>query len=179
MNRFAALLLLACSAPRLHAAGCAATPEAAVHNAVGTGQQAGANTGTGGYRVQDVHVDAVMRRVWVRVARCDDPSQPPVLVPLNIARAQNAPVPSLAPQQQATATSTAAPAPMQTVAIHAGDAVKVVFASATVQMELEGTADTQAALGDMMNVTLKRRGDEPPHRIHGVLRADHRVEVQQ
>ncbi len=166
---------------RLHAQGCAPTPEAAVQGAIGSvAQLAGSTSGTG-YRVQDVQVDTVLHRVWVRVSHCGDTGQPLVMVPLRAALAWGPQPGGQAPYASAPglpAEQHFSPAPVQMAAVHPGDAVKVFFASESVRMEIEGTADTQAALGEGMSVTLKRRGDEPPHRIRGVLRADHRVEVE-
>ncbi len=172
-----AALFLLLYGMRLPAQLCAATPEAAAQSAIGTGAPAAAGGSASGYRVQDVQVDAVMHRVWVRVSHCDDPSQPLVLVPMRATLASGTPVtqsssPNTLGQQRTIAS------PVQIAAIHAGDAVKIFFASQSVQMEIEGTADTQAAIGEGVSVTLKRMRDEPPHRIRGVLRADHRVEVE-
>ncbi len=61
--------------------------------------------------------------------------------------------------------------------LRAGDPVLVIFASSAVQLEMEGTADQAASVGDTLGVSLKRRNDEPVHRMRGILRADHRVEV--
>ncbi len=161
-------------ASHLHAAGCAVTPEAAVHSAIGQSSPAVLQVADTGYRVQDVQVDAITHRVWIRVSHCGDTSSPLVLVPLQAALVTGGPLPTVHEAEQTALAN----APVQVAAVHAGDAVKVFFASQSVQMEMEGRADSQAAVGGMMDVTLKQRGDEPPHRIRGVLRADHRVEVQ-
>jgi hypothetical protein len=199
------LFLTILAAPLL-AQGCAATPEAAAQSALGVvrvSSSAGA-----GFRVQDVQVDPVLHRVWVRVRRCDNASAPAVLVPLQAPVNSPVAAPQLgnAPQASPTlvaglqtlssapttssaasaissapaATFLAAAAPVMIV--HAGDPVHVVFASSEIHMELEATANQQGAIGDTIQVTLKRRptqaADEPEHRMRGTVRADHSIEVQ-
>ena len=194
------VLLLLCPtvlvAP-LPAQGCAATPEAAAQTALGGGVVRVSSSGGAGFRVQDVQLDPVLRRVWVRVRRCDKASAPAVLVPLlapvnspmqTVALQVAAPVsaaglqvlPSAATNSSAEAVvSLAAP---RIMLVHAGDAVRVVFTSSAVHMELEATANQQGAVGDTVQVTLKRRANQPPdepeHRMRGTVRADKSIEVQ-
>ena len=168
-----------------HAQACEATPEAAAQSVVGTPLPRTGMPAAAGFRVQDMQIDPVLHRVWFRVARCDDARAPLVLVPLRASLA-GASQPALLPLSIETpkklgdppALAFVAPAP-RVLAVHSGDTVTVVFHSADVHMELDGTADQQASIGDGIAVTLRRRGDEPAHRMHGVLRADHRVEVTQ
>jgi hypothetical protein len=175
--RMLTVLLLA--ATPVHAQDCAATPELAVTAITGT-NTAQPILRNSGYRVQDVQADAAMHRVWVRVSRCGDASAPLILVPLRAILAGGAQPPQTALPTSSAASSNAVvlQAESQTLAVHWGDAVKAVFASSNVQMELDATANGQAAIGGMLEITLARRGDEPAHRMHGVLRAPGRVEVQ-
>ena len=165
----AAIMVLMCpihAFPAEHP-GCAATPEAAAREAIGS-----AGTSTliaNGYRVKDAELDSVMNTVWLRVLRCDAPEAPPVLVPLHVKLAGSTPD---------TNRNAAPHATRKLIEAQPGEAVKVFFVSSAIQVELAALADTQAAVNDPIDVTLKRRSDEPPHRMHGILRADHRVEVQ-
>ena len=174
------LFLLLFAAASCRAQGCAATPEQAASSIIGSPfvQTADAH----GYRVQDVQADPVLHRIWVRVSRCGDASAPLILVPVRANLAGGA-----QPQQPAPLTSSAVSAdpspalPVHVVApmaVHAGDAVKAVFASSSVHMELDATSGGSAAIGSTVEILLARRGDEPPHRMRGVLRAPGRVEVQ-
>jgi hypothetical protein len=182
MRMLTGLLLAATPvyAQACYAQACAPTPEAAAIGIVGGTSTAQATTGVSGYRVQDVQTDAAMHRVWVRVSRCGDASAPLILVPLRATLAGGAQSPQSALLTSSAASpNTAVLLPeAQAMAIHWGDAVKAVFASSNVQMELDATANGQAAIGGIVEITLARRGDEPAHRMHGVLRAPGRVEVQ-
>ena len=174
-------LLLPCAVSS-YAQGCSATPEAAAVAAIGSAPPLPSLAGTTGYRVQDVQADPVMHRMWLRVGRCDAPSAPLILVPVRAGLAGDvqSPQPSPGPSAVSERVSIAPGPGMVTapVAVHAGDAVKAVFMSSNVHMELDATANGQAAVGGVVEITLARRGDEPPHRMHGVLRAQSRVEVQ-
>ena len=166
------------------AQGCLPTPEAAAQSVIGSMASATA-TSPVGFRVRDVQTDPLMHRVWVRVSRCDAPGMPLILVPMH------APWLGVLPLMSETTASGALDGPVpvrastapasgpRTIAIHAGDPVLVTFASSAVHMELEGTAEQAAALGETVGIALRRRGDEPLHRMRGILRADHHVEVRQ
>ncbi len=177
--------LAARCAVALPAEGCAPTPEAAARGALGAVYAGGPGEGdrVPGYRVQDVQVDVVMRRVWVRVRRCGRADSPLVMVPLQ-APLQTAALPGTEPLSALapSAHAIAAAASVRVAAVHAGDTVRVVSVSPAVRMEMEGTVRQQAAIGDTVEVTLKRRSnaalDEPEYRMRGVLRADDTVEVQ-
>lgn len=175
--------LLVVSSTVVHGQTCLPSPEAAAQSIIGAAAQDG--THATGFRVQDVQLDPVMHRVWVRVGRCEAPSAPLILVPLRAVLSgmhsyqEVGPfVPASSATYPAAPLPFSGPAPFRPLAIHAGEAVLVTFASEAVHMELDGTADQPAVLGDTIAVSLRRRGDEPPHRMRGILRADHRVEVQ-
>ena len=176
--RLPVLSLLLLATVHVRAQGCAATPEAAATAIIGSTGAAPVLNASNGYRVQDVRIDPLMQRVWVRVSHCGDASAPLILVPVR-AMLTGAPLPLQAlpviplTVLQDVRTSLGAP-----ISVHPGDAVKAVFTSTNVQMELDATANGQGRIGDLVEITLARRGDEPAHRMHGVLRAPGRVEVQ-
>jgi hypothetical protein len=166
-----------------HAQGCLATPEAAAIAIIGGTGPAPVGGGTSGYRVQDVRADPLMQRVWVRVSHCGDASAPLVLVPVRATLAGAPPPlqpPSLLPSTVSHDSAVSQPPAnaIAAISVHAGDAVTAVFVSANVHMEMDATANGQAAIGSPVEITLARRGDELPHRMRGVLRASGRVEVQ-
>ena len=150
--------------------GCAASPEAAARAAIGS---AGTSSTTG-YRVDEVQVDTVLKRVWMRVIRCDDASAPAVLVPVA------APLGSSAAQLPQVASLQAVKA--SPMVIRGGDPVQAILTTSAVHMTLDATSDQAGAVGDVILLTLKPRTgqpvDEPAHRIRGIVRADKTVEVQ-
>jgi hypothetical protein len=149
---------------------CAATPEAAalsVLSRVDVLREQGA-----GYRVVDIQADSLTHRVWVRVRPCNNDAAPAMLIPVQADLGA-----SLRASQTNAQTSTVQAAPLLAV-IHAGDIVRVVWRTASVHLEVEGKALQYAAIGQQLEVTLRRNEDEPEHRIRGTLRADHSVEVQ-
>ncbi len=162
------LLLLFAFQASLHAERCAATPEAAAKSAIGTRTEE--SPAGGGYRVDEVQVDTVLHRAWVRVVRCGDSSVPAVLVPIS------------APMHRVGLASAAGPALLPPpVVIHFGDVVRAIYNSASVRMEMDAVAMQQGSVGETIALTLKRRddksADEPEQRIHGIVRADKIVEV--
>lgn len=190
------LALLSIVATPSPAQGCAATPEVAAQSAFREAVP-GVSSNTGaGYRVQDVQVDSVLRRAWVRVRRCDDAAAPAILVPLlapvDGPLLMGSSLPS-APQHLVASLqmSTSAPAVLSArtsavlptvVMVRAGEAVRAVFNSHAIHMDLEATANQAGAEGDTIQLTLKRRTnqtpDGPEQKMRGIVRADKSVEVQ-
>ncbi len=174
---FSSLVLL-CGLPQKVFA-CSATPQAAVMAMVAGGRD---GDGASGYRVQDLHVDMVSRRVWVRVQRCGDASAPAVMLPLMASVDGELVAPAVAKAAVVpVAASVAAPAAAKEMLIRMGQTVTVLYASGAVHMELEGTAEQAGGAGDAVTVLLKRRegqaADEASHRIRGTVRAQGLVEV--
>lgn len=173
----------------LHSAAqvCSPSPVEAARSAVGEVPSIPAVKGAKadgsyvGFRVIDVQADPVMHRVWFRVARCDRPDDPPRFVPLRAILAGDQ-----LPQRTLVALSATAPESLRTsqgavprtIDIRAGEPVSVILQTDAMHMELSGSADSPASIGDTLSVTLPQRANEPPHRIRGILRAEHRVEVQ-
>ena len=170
-----ALLAIACvSACVLPAValceGCAATPEAAAKAALGVSAEK-MPSGVG-FRAEDVEVDPVLQRAWVRVRRCDALEVPAVLVPLSapVRITTNSAMPLVQVQN-----------PVKSPSVHAGDSVRAVFISATTHMELQARAMQSGSEGQTISLLVKRlagtAADEPEQRIHGRVRADGMVEV--
>ncbi len=151
------------------AAPCSASIEAAAQAAVG---MQGAASTQSGYRAQDVVIDPVLRKIWVRVADCNDSRRPLTLVPIAapLATGSGAPSQSVAP--------TAIVAPVKPV-IRRGDAVDVIVQSASMHMALHGKAVGEAAANAEVEVLLDgdTRSDDKPKHIRGIATAEHRVEV--
>ncbi|HEY9138465.1 MAG TPA: hypothetical protein VIM67_09345 [Terriglobus sp.] len=155
--------------------GCAATPEAAAKAAMGASMVA-SPSGVG-FRVEDIEVDPVLRRAWVRVRRCDAPERPAVLVPIY--------APMRNPESTVRAATPGVLKPNVVEArqplVHAGDRVRAVFVSRTTHMELQVQALQSGSEGQTILLLVKRPAgtvaDEPERRIHGKVRADGIVEV--
>lgn len=147
---------------------CAASVDAAAHAVFGSVEVP--LTGKG-YRAQDVLIDPVLRKAFVRVADCSDSRRPLTLVAITA---------PLASTFASTGSVAAAPAhePV-TVAIRRGEAVDVLVQSASMHMTLHGKAATEAALNGEVEVLLDGEvtADQPQRRIHGIATGAHRVEV--
>lgn len=173
MRVLLALALASVCMPAMAASeGCAATPEAAAKAALGTAsnvQSSGA-----GFRAEEVQVDPVLRRAWVRVRRCDAPQLPVVLVPFS------APVKGVGAVVSVPSTPAMHTEVRQSL-IRVGDPVRAVFVSASTHMELQAQAMQQGSEGQVISLRVKRpvgvSADEPEQRIHGMVRADGMVEV--
>lgn len=168
----------ACLLPVSLVAECAPTPEMAARAALG--ENTNSSAGNSGYRLENVEVDTVLRRAWVRVRRCDMPDAPAVLVPISAPlRMAN----SVASNSEAKNVATDrrmvdAPHP---ILIQPGQSVHAVFISSVMHMEVEAWAMEAGSAGKTISLVLKRNpgtpGDEPEHRIRGTVRADGSVEV--
>jgi hypothetical protein len=153
---------------------CVATPEAAAEATLSPRPSAQEKPGMG-YRVQDVQIDPLTRRVWMRVRQCGNDSAPAVLVPIQAVAAQVFPLAMSVPTPIRAPLLTTPP---PVIALHAGDNVRVVWMTESIRFNVEGKALQQAAEGDMIAVALSGTANEPGQRIHGTLRANHTVEMQ-
>ncbi len=167
---------------------CASTAEAAARGIVGNiGGSAVGTDAAGGFRVQDLVLDPVLRKAYVRVADCRDPRKPLTLVALDasLAAASTAVAPSpkitspAADSESGSVHPAAARASAPTL-IARGDAVEIVVHSSNVQMTLHGRASDAASAGAALDVTLDAEpgATDPPRHLHGIAAAAHRVEVQ-
>jgi len=191
-------LILLLIATDLKAQKCAPTPKGAALASLGDSQAASnaqaVERSSGGYRALDLYVDPVLRRAWIRVVHCADVAISPILVPIAVPlrsasgavqpRGQNA-VSSISSTDLSTKppqdVSLNTPRPLSPTLVHVGDAVRVVYISALVRMELEAVARQPGRAGDVIDLTLKRKPgealNEPEHRIHGMVHADGTIEV--
>ncbi len=146
---------------------CAASVDAAAHAVFGSVEVP--LTGKG-YRAQDVLIDPVLRKAFVRVADCSDSRRPLTLVAIA------APLASALAATSITAVPAHEPI---AVAVRRGDAVDVLVQSASMHMTLHGKAVTEAALNGEVEVLLDGEvtADQPQRRIHGIATGAHRVEV--
>ena len=146
---------------------CAASVDAAAHAVFGNAEVP--LTGKG-YRAQDVLIDPVLRKAFVRVADCSDSRRPLTLVAI------------AAPLASAFVSAPVAAAPAHepaAVAVRRGDAVDVLVQSASMHMTLHGKAAAEAALNGDVEVLLDGEvtADKPQRRIHGIATGAHLVEV--
>jgi hypothetical protein len=144
------------------------------------GENANGKAGSEGYRLEDVEVDTVLHRAWIRVRRCDMPNAPTVLVPLFAPLRMAASVATSAPPKDIS-PERRMPEVAPPILIQAGQAVHAFFASSVMRMEVEAQAMQPGSAGQTISLLLKRRpgapADEPEHRIRGMVRADGTVEV--
>lgn len=167
---------------------CLASPAEAARSVVANESIRPSRTG---YRVQDLLVDPVLRRAWVRVASCEDARRPLTLLPL-AANLANTGFPSAAPTDGAvpfattsfvaptSSTAPAAKSKAQPNFLIVRDApVEVVVQSASVRMVLQGRAAAGAAAGEPVDVLLDGpvEAGQQRRRMHGVAVSEHRVEV--
>lgn len=169
-------LISCCLTPALLLAECAATPEMAAKTAFSAHASGEGNTG---YRLEDVEVDPVLRRAWVRVRRCDMPNAPTVLVPISAPLRIATTVTAAAPKD--VAIGRYAPEVSHPIVVQAGQPVHAFFISPVMHMEVEAQAMQSGSAGQTISLLLKRSpgvpADEPEHRIRGTVRADGSVEV--
>ena len=170
---------------------CAATAEAAARGIVGSaGGSAATADAAVGYRVQDLVLDPVLRRAYVRVADCQDSRKPLTLVALDASLAV-APA-AVTHSVESSGPTSAASGPDGTgilpAASHAaaptliarGDAVEIDVRASNVRMTLHGRASEPASSGAALDVILDAEPGttDPPRHMHGIAIAAHRVEVQ-
>jgi hypothetical protein len=172
------LVVSVCVVPSSLAAECVPTPEMAVRIALG--EKAISGAGDTGYRAEDVEVDPVLRRAWVRVRRCDMPDAPAVLVPISVPLRMANAVASGSQSANVAADPRMVEVP-QPILIQPGHSVRAVFISSVMHMEVEARAMQAGSAGQTISLLLKRNpgtsADEPEHRIRGTVRADGSVEV--
>ncbi len=172
---------------------CAASVEAAARGILGgTGSTASSADVPTGFRVQDITIDPILRKAYVRVADCHDARKPLTMVPLeaSLAGAQSAPtpaaftsadVPAAAGTSSARSGNEGAPsAPPGPALIARGDAVDIFVSSSSMRMTLHGRAAESAAAGAALDVALDAEpgSTAPAHHLRGIATAAHRVEVQ-
>jgi len=172
------LLISVCLLPASLVAECAPTPELAARAALG--ESTNSSAGNAGYRLEDLEVDLVLRRAWVRVRRCDMPNAPAVLVPISVPLRMTNSVVSNSETKSVATDSRMVEAP-HPILIQPGQSVHAVFISSVMHMEVEARAMEAGSAGKTISLVLKRNpgtsADEPEHRIRGTVRADGSVEV--
>ncbi|MBS1815875.1 MAG: hypothetical protein JSS87_13450 [Acidobacteria bacterium] len=146
------LLPIILLAPIAASAACAPTPVAAARAAFADVS----STGDEGFRATEATVDAATRRVWVRVIACGHPERPATLVPLNLPLVTT---PSASP---AANSSPIIPTVPHTIAIRAGEPVRLHFAQGNSRIELNGTAEQQGHIGESITIRIASALSEGP-----------------
>ena len=157
---------------------CQPTPELAARAAVGEQRPAAPVTAKIGFQAQNLLYDPVLRRAWVRVARCgaDGPS---LLVPVALdpaiaagGRAQEAP--ALVTRDVQTPVKRAD-------AVFAGQPVRLRMRTGVLEMQMEGTALGSGAVGDSIEASVHldlQSGATPEHRLRARVTGQGEAEVQ-
>ncbi len=135
------------------AENCFTSPEAAARDRVGTSVREHAEQKNGGFRAEDLLIDATLRRVWIRVRQCGEPAGPLLLIPVGDAG-------TTVRLGETLASSRAASHAAHLPAIHVGESLRISMQTDTARITLEATAEMNATVGEELRVRLKKdRGD--------------------
>lgn len=174
----ASFLISCCWIPASLVAECAATPVMAAKTAFG--ELVSGGSGSTGYRLEDVEVDPVLQRAWVRVRRCEMPNAPAVLVPISAPLRIATSIGAISSSKDAAIERRVSEF-SRPIVIQAGQFVHAFFISPVMHMEVEAQAMQSGSVGQTISLLVKRSpgapADEPEHRIRGMVRADGFVEV--
>ncbi|WP_419806639.1 hypothetical protein [Terriglobus sp.] len=157
------------------AAGCAATPNAAVLQALG--EEGVPRDEQSGFRVRDIVTDPVLHRAFVHVEQCGHPERPLVLLPFHAERQAQTIAGSFVPNPAA------APLRLEQAMVPSGSVVAVAMGDEHMRLTVEGRLLSSAPVGSVVDVQLASLGGpaeqgEPAKRVRGRLTAKNQVEVQ-
>lgn len=158
--------------------GCSSSPAQAAQSMFLT---KAAPTVRNGYRVQDMIVDPVLHKAWIRVANCEDPRRPLTLVPIEakIAGSGDGAI-TQSPEIEQNATTLQTVRKKPPVLVERNAPVEVLVLSSWAHMTMQGRAVNSAAAGEPVDVLLTGEvepGQQPRH-ITGLAATAHRVEVE-
>jgi hypothetical protein len=149
-------------------AACYSTPLEAI--ATGSLISPSSISAGGGYRVERIQSDPVLRQTWAMIIRCDHPEWPAVAVPL---RDSTLPL-RVRVQESAKNIS-------QTLVIHAGEIVRLWRQEASLRIEVAGISEGNGGLGDPIRVRLLRRNTDDQsidEQFSGIVRGPSDVEMK-
>lgn len=124
----------------------------------------------GGYRVERIQSDPVLRQTWAMVIRCAHPEWPAVAVLLRD---------SILPLRvRVQESSKNIPQP---VVIHVGEIVRVWRQETSLRIEVAGISEGNGGLGDLIRVRLMRRNTDDQsieEQFSGIVRGPSDVEMR-
>ena len=124
----------------------------------------------GGYRVERIQSDPVLKQTWVMVSRCDHPEWPTVALPL---RDSILPL-RLREQERAKDIP-------RSVVIRAGEIVRLWRQETSLRIEVAGISEGNGGLGDLIKVRLLRRNTDDhsiDEQFSGIVRGPSDVEMK-
>ena len=149
-------------------AACYSTPLMAI--ATGSLTSSSSISEGGGYRVERIQSDSVLRQTWAMVIRCDHPDWPAVAVPL-----RDSILPVRVRGQESAKNIPPA------VVIHAGEIVRLWRQETSLRIEVAGISEGNGGLGDPIKVRLLRRNTDDQSReeqFSGIVRGPSDVEMR-
>jgi hypothetical protein len=149
-------------------AACYSTPLMAI--ASGSSTSSPSISGSGGYRVERIQSDSVLRQTWAMVIRCDHPEWPAVALPL-----RDSILPIRLREQESAKYIPAS------VVIRAGEIVRLWRQEISCQIEVTGISEGSGRLGDLIKVRLLRRNTDDQsieEQFSGIVRGASDVEMK-
>jgi hypothetical protein len=149
-------------------AACYSTPLIAV--ASGSSTSPSSILGSGGYRVERIQSDPVLRQTWAMVIRCDHPEWPAVALPL-----RDSILPLRLREQESEKSIPAS------VVIRAGEIVRLWRQEISCRIEVTGISEGNGSLGDLIKVRLLRRNTDDQsieEQFSGIVRGASDVEMK-
>jgi Chaperone for flagella basal body P-ring formation len=149
-------------------AACYSTPLMAI--ATGSLTSSSSILEGGGYRVERIQSDPVLRQTWAMVISCAHPEWPAVAVPLRDS------ILPLRVRAQEGAKNIPQP-----VVIHAGEIVRVWRQETSLRIEAVGISEGNGGLGDLIRVRLMRRNNDDQsieEQFSGIVRGPSDVEMR-
>ncbi|HXE06837.1 MAG TPA: flagella basal body P-ring formation protein FlgA [Acidobacteriaceae bacterium] len=129
---------------------------------------------TAGYRVVARRYDVELRKIWEMRQDCLHPEWPAHA----IAIALNTPLPVAITPQRLPATASVVPP----ILVHAGEPVRLWSQDASSRIEITGTAEQSARLGERIHVRIAHQTEDSGltvQHIPGIVRAADDVEIAQ
>jgi Chaperone for flagella basal body P-ring formation len=124
----------------------------------------------GGYRVERIKSDPVLKQTWALVSRCDHPEWPTIALPL---RDSILPL-RLREQERAKDIQ-------ESVVVHAGEIVRLWKQETSLRIEVPGISEGNGGLGDLIKVRLLRRNTDDhsiDEQFSGIVRGPSDVEMK-
>jgi hypothetical protein len=150
-------------------AACYNTPTTAID--AGSLTSSSSLSESGGYRVERIQSDPVLRQTWAMVIRCDHPEWPAVALPL-----RDSSLPLRLREHESAKNIPAS------VVIRAGEIVRLWRQETSLRIEVAGISEGNGALGDHIKVRLLRRntvdGQSIEEQLSGIVRGPSDVEMK-
>lgn len=124
----------------------------------------------GGYRVERIQSDPVLKQTWAMVSRCDHPEWPTVALPLGSS------ILPLRLREQERAKDI-----QRSVIVHAGEIIRLWRQETSLRIEVAGISEGNGGLGDLIKIRLLRRNTDDhsiDEQFSGIVRGPSDVEMK-